>query len=128
MINSNDEDDILYKQWYCSPQWSQANKPRNLDEIERNPCGRYSFSPKDILKYLRYEWAVAQKLSTINQYRTGQLVLAASLELATDLYILQPGFYDLMTDMVFLADLWSHCFELPWYFVVLLCSQREEVP
>lgn len=114
--------------WYCSPQRSQANKPRNLDEMERNPCSRYRFSPKDILKYLGYEWAVAQKLSTINQYRTGQLVLAASLELATDLYIFQPGFYDLMTDMVFLADLWSHCFELPWYFVVLLCSQREEVP
>ena len=114
--------------WYCSPQRSQANKPRNLDEMERNPCSRYRFSPKDILKYLRYEWAVAQKLSTINQYRTGQLVLAASLELATDLYIFQPGFYDLMTDMVFLADLWNHCFELPWCFVVLLYSQREEVP
>ena len=98
VINGNDEDDILYEQWYHSSQRSQANKPRNLDEMERNLRIRYRFSPVDILKDMMYERRVMQKLSAINQYRTGRLVLAASLELAADLYILRPGFRDLMTD------------------------------
>lgn len=97
VINGNDQDDIDYEKWYNSEPRDQAKKPHDLDGMELQPRQLHGFPPQDViskLKDLMYETAVVQRLSQIKKYRTGQLVLAASLKLKADLYILPPGFRD----------------------------------
>lgn len=93
VVNGNDEDDILYEKWYYSKPRDEAKKPKNLDDMELRPRMLFGFSLKDIF----YETAVVKKLSQIKTYKTGQIVLAASLDLEADLYITRPGFRDAAT-------------------------------
>jgi hypothetical protein len=96
VINGNDQDDIDYERWHNSEPRDPEKKPKGLDEMELQPrqFSLDNFSPLSKLEDFMYEAAVFQRLSQIKQYRTGQLVLAASLKLTADLYILPPGFRD----------------------------------
>lgn len=95
IVNGNDEDDILYEKWYYSEPRDEAKKPKNLNDMELHPRTLLGFSIKDTF----YEIAVIKKLAQIKTYKTGQLVLAASLTLKDDLYILRPGFRDGIANM-----------------------------
>lgn len=95
VINGNDEDDLLYEKWYYSEPRDEAKKPKNLGDMEIQPRTLFGFSIKDVF----YETAVFKKLAQIKTYKTGQLVLAASLDLKNDLYILRPGFRDAVSNM-----------------------------
>ncbi|MBK8184983.1 MAG: hypothetical protein IPK63_19660 [Candidatus Competibacteraceae bacterium] len=89
VVNGNDEDDILYEKWYTSEPRDNSKKPPDLEKMELRPRTGGP-SQKDEI----YETAVVKVLSQIKQYKTGQLVLAATLNLSADLYITPPGFRD----------------------------------
>lgn len=95
VINGNDEDDILYEKWYYSESRDDTKKPKNLSDMELQPRMPFGFSIKDVF----YEMAVVKKLAQIKTYKTGQLVLAASLDLKNDLLITRPGFQDAVANM-----------------------------
>lgn len=100
IINGNDEDDRLYEEWYYNEPRDYDKKPKNLSDMELQPRTPSSWSSLiDVFKDVYYEMAVSKKLAQIKEYKTGQLVLAASLELKNDLLITRPGFRDAVANM-----------------------------
>ena len=87
IVNGNDQDDVEYERWKATGA-DPAKKPQNLDDMELKPNPFFSE------QHALYETEVFRRLLKISKLRTGQLVLAASRQLASDLYIKPPGIRD----------------------------------
>lgn len=84
VISGNNRDDLLYEWWLLEKQIDpDAQKPGNLNEIERKP----SVGPEA----QKYEKAICEALLRVAKHKAGRQVLAATFSLPADLYILPVG-------------------------------------